>query len=179
MLIYFCQTPNPPRSSASTPPRALTSWSTSTSTRPSHPSHSSAQSCTVSLQFSLPYHPLISVLSHAKKVNTRLLKLTTPHHPGIQPGLTPTKAADGTTTILTAGTTPPIASYAPPGPPPPSAPHRYVFMLYEQPADFDATKFLKPGEQMGRSKRMRYDYAAFVKEAKLGPVVASNYFVSN
>jgi hypothetical protein len=60
MLIYFCQTQNPPRSSASTPPRALTSWSTSTSTRPSHPSHSSAQSCTVRLPFSLPHRPLIS-----------------------------------------------------------------------------------------------------------------------
>ncbi|KIM96413.1 hypothetical protein OIDMADRAFT_105972 [Oidiodendron maius Zn] len=96
----------------------------------------------------------------------------------VQPGLAPTKAADGTT-VLSASTTPPIASYIPPGPPPPSAPHRYVFLLYEQPEDFDAMKFMPGGQPMTHFKRIRYDYAAFEKEAKLGPLIASNYFVSN
>lgn len=52
-------------------------------------------------------------------------------------------------------------------------------MLYEQPEGFDASKFLPAGQQMGRFQRMRYDYTAFEKEAKLGPVIASNYFLSN
>jgi phosphatidylethanolamine-binding protein (PEBP) family uncharacterized protein len=67
-----------------------------------------------------------------------------------------------------------VASYIPPGPPPPSAPHRYVFLLYEQPEGFEATKF-----PITYLKRMRYDLAAFEKEAELGPVIASNYFMSN
>jgi phosphatidylethanolamine-binding protein len=32
---------------------------------------------------------------------------------------------------------------------------------------------------MGNFARMRYDLGAFEKTAKLGPVIAANYFVSN
>lgn len=40
-------------------------------------------------------------------------------------------------------------------------------------------KFMPGGQPMTHFKRMRYDYVAFEKEAKLGPLIASNYFVSN
>jgi hypothetical protein len=57
--------------------------------------------------------------------------------------------------------------------------HRYVFLLFEQPADFDAKKYApKEGKKMGNWPRMRYDFAKFEKEIKLGPVVAVNYFQS-
>jgi phosphatidylethanolamine-binding protein (PEBP) family uncharacterized protein len=73
-----------------------------------------------------------------------------------------------------------IADYAGPEPPPPSTPHRYVFMLYEQPEGFDLAKFAAPGgRRVGMWSRIRYDFGAFEKRAKLGPVVASNWFLSN
>lgn len=101
------------------------------------------------------------------------------HTLGIQPSLKPQKAADGTISLV-AGDAPFIVDYAGPGPPPPSAPHRYVFMLYEQPQGFDLAKFVSPGgKKVGVRPRIRYDVTAFEKEAKLGPVVASNYFFSS
>lgn len=73
-----------------------------------------------------------------------------------------------------------IADYIGPGPPPPSAPHRYVFLLYEQPEEFDIARFAsKGGKKVGIWPRARWDLEAFEREAKLGPVVASNYFFSN
>lgn len=73
-----------------------------------------------------------------------------------------------------------ICDYAGPGPPPVSGPHRYIFLLYEQPADFDLKKYAPPaGQKVGISKRVRYDLEAFEKEAGLGAVVAANYFESN
>lgn len=53
-------------------------------------------------------------------------------------------------------------------------------MLYEQPEGFDYTKYAPPnGQKMGMWPRIRYDLKAFEKEAKLGPIVASNFFRSN
>jgi phosphatidylethanolamine-binding protein (PEBP) family uncharacterized protein len=94
---------------------------------------------------------------------------------------TTTTADDGTAKKLTwPSETGPLADYRGPGPPPGASPHRYVFILYEQPADFDATKFVPAGEkQMGMTARIRYDLDGFVKEAKLGEIVAVNYFNSN
>jgi phosphatidylethanolamine-binding protein (PEBP) family uncharacterized protein len=97
----------------------------------------------------------------------------------LQPGLRPEKAVDGTINLV-ARDAPFIADYAGPGPPPPSSLHRYVFLLYEQPEGFDPIKFAPPGgKKVGMRPRMRYDLKAFEKEAKLGPVVAVNYFLSN
>jgi phosphatidylethanolamine-binding protein (PEBP) family uncharacterized protein len=73
---------------------------------------------------------------------------------------------------------PAIAFYAGPGPPPISGPHRYIFFLYEQPADFDPKTYIKPSG-WGIRDRMRWDFAAFEKQAKLGPAVAATYFFSN
>jgi len=93
----------------------------------------------------------------------------------IQPGLKP--SADGT---LSSSGTPFVADYIGPAPPPPSGPHRYTFFLYEQPEGFNVEKYAPPGGQkLGNWKRIRYDLGAFEKEAKLGPVVAANYFNSN
>lgn len=96
----------------------------------------------------------------------------------IQPGLTPESGADGTS-VLTASGTPFVANYIGPAPPPGSASHRYVFLLYEQPVDFDGKKYAPAdGKDLGNWNRMRYDLGAFEKEAKLGPVLAANYFHS-
>jgi len=73
-----------------------------------------------------------------------------------------------------------IAHFGPPGPPPGAAPHRYVFLLYDEPADFDVKKHAPAsGKKVGIPKRMRFDLGAFEKELKLGPIVALNYFESN
>lgn len=73
---------------------------------------------------------------------------------------------------------PAIAFWAGPGPPPLSGPHRYVFLLYDQPADFDATLFTK-ASGYGIKDRIRWDLSKFEKQAKLGPAVAATYFFSN
>ena len=76
--------------------------------------------------------------------------------------------------------TPFVADYAGPGPPPVSGPHRYVFLLYDQPADFDVSKYAPAGGKgLGIKGRVRYNLAAFEREAGLGPVVAANWFCSN
>lgn len=76
--------------------------------------------------------------------------------------------------------TPFIANYRGAGPPPISSPHRYVFLLYEQPSNFDIKIHApNPGKEVGLSSRLRYDLSAFEKKANLGPVVAANYFCSN
>lgn len=77
-------------------------------------------------------------------------------------------------------TEPFVVNYIGPAPPPGSSPHRYIFFLYEQPADFDAKKHAPPGgKELPVTQRMRYDLDAWEKEAKLGPVLAVNYFNSN
>lgn len=93
----------------------------------------------------------------------------------IQSGLTGT---DVGTTL--SSNVPAVASFLAPSPPPGSGPHRYVFLLYEQPEGFDVKRFAPAnGQEMGIMQRVRYDLANFEKEAGLGPVVAANYFTSN
>ena len=97
----------------------------------------------------------------------------------IQPGLKPERTVDGNAK-LTASDTPFVANYFGPSPPPGSGAHRYVFLLYEQPAGFDGKKYAPAGgAKMGPWPRMRYDLGAFESGAKLGPVIAANYFSSN
>jgi phosphatidylethanolamine-binding protein len=45
-------------------------------------------------------------------------------------------------------------------------------LLYEQPEGFD-------GKPVAVMKRLRYNLGAFEKEAKLGAVIAFNYYTSN
>ncbi|TVY58846.1 hypothetical protein LCER1_G001656 [Lachnellula cervina] len=98
----------------------------------------------------------------------------------IQSGLTPTPEGKGTST-LSAGNTPFVVDWAAVGAPGgPCAPHRYVFLLYEQPDDFDVQKHTpNGGAPVGLLKRTKFDLGAFEKEVKLGPVIAFNYFTSN
>ena len=73
-----------------------------------------------------------------------------------------------------------VANYIGPAPPPVSAPHRYIFFLYEQPADFDLTAHAPAGgKKLSNSNRIRYDLDAWAEEIKLGPLVAFNYFTCN
>ncbi|KAJ9488664.1 hypothetical protein VN97_g4624 [Penicillium thymicola] len=73
-----------------------------------------------------------------------------------------------------------IANYIGPAPPPMSAPHRYMFFLYEQPAGFDLTAHAPAGgKKFGNSNRMRYDLDAWAENIKLGPLVAFNYLTCN
>ncbi|KAK9352955.1 phosphatidylethanolamine-binding protein [Lipomyces doorenjongii] len=96
----------------------------------------------------------------------------------IQPGLKPEPTANGLSILKAA--TPFVANYIGPAPPPGSAPHRYIFLLYEQPEGFDAKKYAPPGgKKLSNWHRMRYDLGAFEKEIRLGPVLAANYFRSN
>lgn len=61
-----------------------------------------------------------------------------------------------------------------------SGPHRYVFLLYEQPNSFDTEKYAPAnGALLPLTSRLRYNLKAFERAAKLGPFVAANYFVSN
>lgn len=81
---------------------------------------------------------------------------------------------------LSASGTPFLVDHVGAGPPPFAKPHRYVFMLYEQPEGFDRAKFASPdGQKVGMRPRMRYDYEKFVKEAELGRLVAATWFESN
>ncbi|KAJ5512377.1 Protease inhibitor (Tfs1) [Penicillium fimorum] len=73
-----------------------------------------------------------------------------------------------------------VANYIGPAPPPISAPHRYLFLLYEQPEAFDLTAYAPTGgRNVSNSSRMRYDLDAWAEEIKLGPPVAFNYFTCN
>lgn len=93
----------------------------------------------------------------------------------MQPGFKPQA---GTTNLTTEA--PFVANYAGPGPPPGSGPHRYVFLLYEQPDGFEVSKYAPAGgKELGITGRMRYDLAGFEKKAGLGSVVAATYFCSN
>ena len=61
--------------------------------------------------------------------------------------------------------------------PPIGKPHRYLFLLYEQPADFDFRKYVPLlGSDAPERHRNLFDLEDWVEKAKLGPVVAANYF---
>ncbi|KAF7902347.1 hypothetical protein EAF00_002250 [Botryotinia globosa] len=73
-----------------------------------------------------------------------------------------------------------IANYTSPTPPPGSAPHRYSFYLFEQPATFDAAKYAPAaGKPLSNLHRLRFDLDAWQQMAGLGEPVAMNYFLCN
>ncbi|KAF7716498.1 Protease inhibitor Tfs1 [Penicillium ucsense] len=93
----------------------------------------------------------------------------------IQPGV---KVADSGS--LDTSAAPFVANYIGPAPPPGSAPHRYIFFLLEEPANFDVAAHAPPnGQKLSNWYRMRYDLDAWAKKVNLGPVLAFNYFMSN
>ncbi|KAK3687980.1 phosphatidylethanolamine-binding protein [Podospora appendiculata] len=78
----------------------------------------------------------------------------------------------------------PVVGYMGPAPPGPSSPHRYMFMLWEQPArltrDTICEKLGIPATaegEVGIVARARWDQEAFERKLGLGKVVAGNYFV--
>jgi phosphatidylethanolamine-binding protein len=74
----------------------------------------------------------------------------------------------------------PLCDYAPPGPPPISTPHRYVFMVWEQPQDFDRQKIkeeFKFTDKVGIGPRIRWDQARIEKSMELSACLGGNYFV--
>ena len=85
---------------------------------------------------------------------------------------------DGTTYLSHAGH-PFIVNYISPKPPM-GKQHRYLFLLYEQPADFDFRKYVpRLGPGASEMHRKLFDPEDWVEKAKLGPVVAANYFYVN
>lgn len=73
-----------------------------------------------------------------------------------------------------------VANWIGPAPPPGSAPHRYIFFLYEQPESFNLKDHAPAGgKNLPNWSRMRYNLDAWANEAKLGPLVAFNYFFCN
>ncbi|KAH8901815.1 putative protease inhibitor [Coniochaeta sp. PMI_546] len=92
----------------------------------------------------------------------------------LQPGL----RATGTDNELQSKD-PFVCDYAPPGPPPIGGPHRYVYILYEQPEGFDGSKYAPAGGRgMGIAPRIRWSLDDWSKDVGLGPVVAINYYKS-
>ncbi|EXJ77459.1 hypothetical protein A1O3_09685 [Capronia epimyces CBS 606.96] len=73
---------------------------------------------------------------------------------------------------------PVLVAWAPPGPPGISGPHRYIFLLYHQPAGFTPSLFAKE-KGWGIRDRIKWDQSKFEREANLGHAVAATYFLSN
>ncbi|KAF2110403.1 phosphatidylethanolamine-binding protein [Lophiotrema nucula] len=99
---------------------------------------------------------------------------------GIQTDLTTEGEADADGYVKLATAVKPVVIYAPPGPPPISAPHRYVFLIWEQPQDLTSEKIrtqLGLAEQVGIPARMRWNQDAAEKKLGLGAVLGGNYFV--
>ncbi|KAL9056811.1 MAG: hypothetical protein Q9162_002682 [Coniocarpon cinnabarinum] len=93
----------------------------------------------------------------------------------IQPGLQASNDGNKLTT-----TQPATLEYVSPGPPPFGAPHRYVFLLYEQSPELDVAALApKGGKDVSRIDRMRYDFDAVMDKVGLGQPVAVNYFTCN
>lgn len=73
-----------------------------------------------------------------------------------------------------------VANWIGPAPPPGSAPHRYIFFLYEQPETFDLKDHAPAdGKELSVWSRMRYNLDGWAEEVKLGSPVAFNYFFCN
>jgi len=73
-----------------------------------------------------------------------------------------------------------LVSWAPPGPPPGAAPHRYVFVLYEQREDLSVAELQKQyPKPLSVAKRMRWNLESFEKTVGLGEKVAAAWFESS
>jgi hypothetical protein len=76
-------------------------------------------------------------------------------------------------------TDPFIVNYFRPGPPPGAGPHRYLFLLYEQPENFDVKEYApKDWKEVGVLPRIRWDLEGWERRAGVGGVVAANWFRS-
>lgn len=99
---------------------------------------------------------------------------------GIQTDLTTEGEPDADGFVKLAAAVKPVVPYGPPGPPPISGPHRYVFLVWEQPQDLTSDgikKQLGLPEEIGLSGRIRWDQDACEKKLGLGAALGGNYFV--
>lgn len=74
----------------------------------------------------------------------------------------------------------PVLPYLPPSPPPFSSPHRYLFMLWDQPEGItseDIKSRLGLPATPGMMDRVRWDEEAFEKKIGLGLVIAGTCFL--
>ncbi|KAI0101559.1 PEBP-like protein [Nemania sp. FL0031] len=74
-----------------------------------------------------------------------------------------------------------LVPYIGPGPPKPSAPHRYVFMVFEQPPALDTAKIrslLGLAPEVKLTSRMWWNEESFEKKLGLGEVLAGNYYLT-
>ncbi|PWY81528.1 PEBP-like protein [Aspergillus sclerotioniger CBS 115572] len=96
----------------------------------------------------------------------------------IQPGLLPVRTQSGNYILRVAA--PFVADYMGPHPPPRVAPHRYLFILFEQPPGFEVKHHAPAkGRKFGKWPRMRYNLDKWSKKIGLGPVVGANYILCN
>ncbi|KAH7889809.1 phosphatidylethanolamine-binding protein [Phlebopus sp. FC_14] len=65
-----------------------------------------------------------------------------------------------------------VTRYIPPNPPAQSGPHRYVFLLYNQPGEFLPPSSLAKSNVGGGIMNVEH----YVNSSKLGPLIAGNYF---
>lgn len=98
----------------------------------------------------------------------------------LQTDLTAQGEADGEGWVKLSGSGKPLAPWVRPGPPGISAPHRYVFLVWEQPEGLTEERIRKEmgwGEQVGLMARMRWNQSGFEGRFGLGDVVGGNWFV--
>ena len=92
----------------------------------------------------------------------------------IQPGLKPNNLGELESDSSS------VVDWLAPGPPPFSAPHRYIVVVYQQPANTDvskwSSKFVKP---VSISSRIRWSLDDFARQAGLDKMIAANYFCSH
>ncbi|KAF2258364.1 PEBP-like protein, partial [Lojkania enalia] len=98
----------------------------------------------------------------------------------IQTDLTTDDDADDDGWIKLTSSAKAVVYWGPPGPPPISAPHRYVFLVWEQPKDLtneQARTSLGLPEEVGLRSRVRWNQEDCEKILGLGQVLGGNYFV--
>ncbi|KAJ2965778.1 hypothetical protein NQ176_g10453 [Zarea fungicola] len=98
----------------------------------------------------------------------------------VHEGVTANDDSEGFTTLEPESL--PVMPYVGPGPPPPSAPHRYVFLLWEQPPNIGSSEavreILSLSAEPGLMARIRWDQSVFETKMGLGEPLAANYFVA-
>ncbi|KZM19953.1 uncharacterized protein EKO05_0010008 [Ascochyta rabiei] len=89
-------------------------------------------------------------------------------------GFKATQQKVGGSATLLASTEQGPAAYIPPGPPPTDTiPHRYVELLFQQPADLK----VQASDFTSVSDRINFDINAFMVKNKVSPPIAGNFFM--
>lgn len=139
----------------------------------------------------VPSLPLASPILHY--LHTDLTAVTSPFGQPSSGGLFKTDTATNTWVKLEPSSAAsgskgsveqPLASWTAPAPPGVSAPHRYVFLIWEQPKRLNG-EMVRASLGMGKTEggkwsRVRWDVEGFVSKLKLGEIVAGTWmYVGN